>query len=137
MIMLSPEQVTLIDRVFESYLTEHHGGDINQLIANGHEQTHHTVVVNAMTLFEANMEVGDYFNAYPDDVLAIFDQVLQRKANDLLDNMSLKHNGQDSSKKMRHAFHARITGSKARKRKRTLADGRICARPDLNGNAHI
>ncbi|XP_028295488.1 DNA helicase MCM9 isoform X2 [Gouania willdenowi] len=110
MIMLSPEQVTLIDRVFESYLTEHHGGDINQLIANGHEQTHHTVVVNAMTLFEANMEVGDYFNAYPDDVLAIFDQVLQRKANDLLDNMSLKHNGQDSSKKMRHAFHARITG---------------------------
>lgn len=55
--MLSTEQEALIGRVFESYVTEHHHGDIYQLIADTKEETHHRVVVNAMTLFEANMEV--------------------------------------------------------------------------------
>lgn len=55
--LISPEQEALISRVFEAYLTEHHHGDILQLIADTNEETHHPVVVNAMTLFEANMEV--------------------------------------------------------------------------------
>ena len=55
--MISPEQEALIGRVFETYLTDHHHGDILQLIADTDEETHRPVVVNAMTLFEANMEV--------------------------------------------------------------------------------
>lgn len=55
--LISPEQEALIGRVFENYLTEHHHGDILQLFADTNEETHHPVVVNAMTLFEANMEV--------------------------------------------------------------------------------
>ncbi|KAM9339625.1 DNA helicase MCM9 [Symphorus nematophorus] len=101
--MLSPEQEALIGRVFERYLAEHHHGDILQLIADTDEETHHPVVVNAMTLFEANMEVGDYFNAYPNDVLAIFDKVLLRTAMELSENASPKH-------RMTHTPHARITG---------------------------
>lgn len=55
--MMSPEQDALIDRVFETYLKEHHRDDILQLFADTSEEKHHAIVVNAMTLFEANMEV--------------------------------------------------------------------------------
>ncbi|XP_047184353.1 DNA helicase MCM9 isoform X4 [Scophthalmus maximus] len=110
--LISPEQEALIGRVFETYLTEHHHGDILQLIAYASEETHQAVVVNAMTLFEANMEVGDYFNAYPNDVLAIFDKVLHRTAMDLSQDASPKHCGGQRTKeqRMRHTLHARITG---------------------------
>uniref|UniRef100_A0A8P4KL50 DNA helicase MCM9 n=1 Tax=Dicentrarchus labrax TaxID=13489 RepID=A0A8P4KL50_DICLA len=84
------KQEALIGRVFETYLTEHHHEHILQLVADTDEETHHPVVINAMTLFEANMEVGDYFNAYPNDVLAIFDKVLQRTAVELSENASPK-----------------------------------------------
>ena len=56
--LINSEQEALIGRVFETYLTEHHHGDILQLIADANEETHHPVVVNAMTLFESNMEVS-------------------------------------------------------------------------------
>ncbi|XP_045916789.1 DNA helicase MCM9 isoform X2 [Micropterus dolomieu] len=110
--LISPEQEALIGRVFETYLREHHHGDILQRIADTNEETHHPVVVNAMTLFEANMEVGDYFNAYPNDVLAIFDKVLHRTAVELSDSSSPKHYGGPRTKeqRMRHTIHARITG---------------------------
>lgn len=55
--LISPEQEALIGRVFETYLTEYHHGDILQLIVDTTEEIHRAVVVNAMTLFEANMEV--------------------------------------------------------------------------------
>lgn len=57
--LISPEQEALIDRVFETYLTDHHHNDILQLIeeTEENEDTHRPLVVNAMTLFEANMEV--------------------------------------------------------------------------------
>lgn len=57
--MMSPEQEALIGRVFEAYLTEHHHEDILRRVAECHDEgaQHHSVVVNAMTLFEANMEV--------------------------------------------------------------------------------
>lgn len=109
--LISPEQEALIGRVFEAYVTEHHHGDILQLIADTDDHGHHPVVINAMTLFEANMEVGDYFNAYPNDVLAIFDKVLNRTATELSQN-SPKHHGGPRTKeqRMKHTLHARITG---------------------------
>ena len=55
--LMSPEQEALIGRVFDSYLTEHHQEDIVQILEDTNEETHRAVVVNAMTLFEANMEV--------------------------------------------------------------------------------
>lgn len=55
---ISPEEKALIAQVFKTYLTEHHHEDILQLIGDeAAEETHHPVFVNAMTLFEASMEV--------------------------------------------------------------------------------
>lgn len=53
----NPSQEALISQVFETYLTDHHHGDIAQLLADTSEEAHRSVLVNAMTLFEANMEV--------------------------------------------------------------------------------
>ncbi|XP_078030228.1 DNA helicase MCM9 isoform X1 [Epinephelus lanceolatus] len=109
--LISPDQEALIGRVFETYLTEHHHEDILQLIADTNEETHRPVVVNAMTLFEANMEVGDYFNAYPNEVLAIFDKVLQRTAVELSKRSSPSQcGGQRPKERMTYTLHARITG---------------------------
>ncbi|XP_056261745.1 DNA helicase MCM9 isoform X2 [Seriola aureovittata] len=106
---INSEQEALIGRVFEAYLAEHHHGDILQLIEDTNEESHQPVVVNAMTLFEASMEVGDYFNAYPNDVLVIFDKVLHRTAMELSQTASP---GAQTTKeqKMRYTLHARITG---------------------------
>lgn len=57
--MISPEQEALIGQVFESYLTQHHQEDLLQLLADTREERHCPLPVNAMTLFEANMEVSD------------------------------------------------------------------------------
>lgn len=54
---ISSEQEALIGQVFEAYLSEHHSDDILQVIEDDNEETHQPVVVNAMTLFEENMEV--------------------------------------------------------------------------------
>ncbi|XP_034756409.1 DNA helicase MCM9 isoform X2 [Etheostoma cragini] len=111
--LISPDQEALIGRVFEAYLTEYHHGDILHLIEDTTEETHRPVVVNAMTLFEANMEVGDYFNAYPNEVLAIFDKVLHRKGLELSESGSPKHYGEKEERtkeRMRRTLHVRITG---------------------------
>lgn len=56
--LISQEEKALIAQVFKTYLTEHHHEDILQLIGDEtNEETHHPVFVNAMTLFEASMEV--------------------------------------------------------------------------------
>ncbi|XP_053192724.1 DNA helicase MCM9 [Scomber japonicus] len=110
---ISKEQEALIGWAFETYVKEHHHDDINQLIADPLDTTHQPVVVNAMTLFEANMEVGDYFNAFPDNVLAIFDKVLHKIATELSENASPPtHRGGQRTKELRMklTLHARITG---------------------------
>ena len=56
---INPTQKDLIAQVFEAYVAEHHRGDILDVVPDACEDTHHPVVVNAMTLFEANMEVGE------------------------------------------------------------------------------
>lgn len=104
--MISPEQEALLGQVFESYLTQHHQEDMLQLLAETSEETHRPVSVNAMTLFEANMEVADYLNAYPSDVLTIFDKVLRRTALKFSEKAFPKESNQD----MRCFPHTRITG---------------------------
>ncbi|XP_038126455.1 DNA helicase MCM9 [Cyprinodon tularosa] len=106
--LINPEEEALIGRVFETYLAEHHQDELLQLLTDINEDSHRSVVVNAMTLFEANMEVGDYFNAYPEDVLAVFDEVLQKKALELADDASLKDRRPGS--RQRQIYHTRITG---------------------------
>ncbi|RVE55868.1 hypothetical protein OJAV_G00230590 [Oryzias javanicus] len=109
---MTPQQEALICRVFDAYLSKHHHDDILLLVDDDGDETHHPVVVNAMTLFEVNMEVGDFFNMFPDKVLAMFDEVLQKKAVQISEDTSSGHKrGQKSGEsRLRRTLHARITG---------------------------
>lgn len=103
--VLSAEQVNLIGQVFESYVLEHHRDDILGILRELDDEAHYPVVVDALTLFETNMEVGEYFNAFPSEVLTIFDSALRRAALAVLQadtvptQLSAKHN-----------LHARVSG---------------------------
>ncbi|KAG7316378.1 hypothetical protein KOW79_019919 [Hemibagrus wyckioides] len=77
---LNSEQTALAGLMFQSYVTEHHRNDILQILQEADEDAHYSLVVNAMTLFEANMEVGEYFNACPSQVLHVFDEALHAAA---------------------------------------------------------
>ncbi|NXB54654.1 MCM9 helicase, partial [Leucopsar rothschildi] len=68
---LSADQVSLIGQVFESYVLEHHRDEILAILREADDQAHYPVVVDALTLFETNMEIGEYFNAFPSEVLPL------------------------------------------------------------------
>ncbi|XP_030628078.1 DNA helicase MCM9 [Chanos chanos] len=102
---LSAEQISLISLVFEAYVSEHHRSDILQILQDPGEECHYSVVINAMSLFEANMEVGEYFNAFPSEVLAVFDTALQGAALAICDTTSVHGNY-----RMKPNLHARISG---------------------------
>ncbi|XP_062428598.1 DNA helicase MCM9 [Rhea pennata] len=102
---LGADRVALIGQVFESYVLEHHKDDILHILKEGDDEAHYPVVVDALTLFETNMEVGEYFNAFPGEVLPVFDGALRRAAVTALQaapeapRLSVKPN-----------LHARISG---------------------------
>ncbi|NWH77872.1 MCM9 helicase, partial [Piaya cayana] len=102
---LSAEQVGLVGQVFESYVLEHHREEILGILSEPDAEAHYPVVVDALTLFETNMEIGEYFNAFPSEVLTVFDSALRRAALATLQaathpaGLSLKQN-----------LHARVSG---------------------------
>ncbi|XP_062323591.1 DNA helicase MCM9 [Osmerus eperlanus] len=104
--LLNSEQEALVGQVFEAYVTEHHRSEVLEILQQPDVDAHYPVVVNAMTLFEANMEVGDYFNASPSEVLTIFDNALHRAA----DTLTSESSSQCGGHKVKHNLHARITG---------------------------
>lgn len=65
-----------------------------------------------MGLFICLWQVADYFNAFPSDVLAIFDEVLHRTGMELLEKPFPESSGGNKTKcdRMRHTLHTRITG---------------------------
>ncbi|KAK2864296.1 hypothetical protein Q7C36_003450 [Tachysurus vachellii] len=102
---LNSEQTALAGLVFESYVTEHHRNDILQILQEPDEDAHYSLVVNAMTLFEANMEVGEYFNACPHQVLHVFDEALHAAVLSISRSEPLQ-----SSLKLKHNLHVRVSG---------------------------
>nr|XP_045014044.1 DNA helicase MCM9 isoform X2 [Jaculus jaculus] len=99
------DQVTLVGQVFESYVSEHHRNDILLILKERDEDAHYPIVINAMTLFETNMEIGEYFTVFPNEVLTVFDSALRRSALTILQSLSQP---QDFS--MKQNLHARISG---------------------------
>lgn len=102
---LNSEQVALTGLMFESYVTEHHRNDILQILQEPDEDAHYSLVVNAMTLFEANMEVGEYFNAFPSQVLPIFDNGLHAAALAISQSEPLQ-----SMLRLKRNLHVRVSG---------------------------
>ncbi|KAM9154414.1 DNA helicase MCM9 isoform 1-T1 [Pangshura tecta] len=103
--LLNADQVNLIGQVFESYVLEHHRNDILHILRERDDEGHYPVIVDALTLFETNMEIGEYFNAFPNEVLPIFDSALRRAAMTALQSASQTH---DFS--IKQNLHARISG---------------------------
>ncbi|NXI43120.1 MCM9 helicase, partial [Galbula dea] len=102
---LSVEQVNLIGQVFESYVLEHHRDDILGILREADEQAHYRVVVDALTLFETNMEIWEYFNAFPSEVLPVLDSALCRAA------LTVLQAAEDAPcLSMKHNLHARVSG---------------------------
>ncbi|XP_074436960.1 DNA helicase MCM9 isoform X1 [Larus michahellis] len=106
--VLSADQVNLIGQVFESYLLEHHRDDILGILREADEEAHYPIVVDALTLFEANMEIGEYFNAFPSEVLPIFDSALRRAALAALQAATTTADPPQLSVKQN--LHARVSG---------------------------
>uniref|UniRef100_A0ABI7XP09 DNA helicase MCM9 n=1 Tax=Felis catus TaxID=9685 RepID=A0ABI7XP09_FELCA len=102
---MNSDQVALVGQVFESYISEYHKNDILLILKERDEDAHYPVVVNAMTLFETNMEIGEYFNTFPNEVLTVFDSALRRSALTILQSLS-----QPEGASMKQNLHARISG---------------------------
>ncbi|XP_002747067.4 DNA helicase MCM9 isoform X1 [Callithrix jacchus] len=102
---MNSDQVTLVGQVFESYVSEYHKNDILLILKERDEDAHYPVVVNAMTLFETNMEIGEYFNMFPNEVLTVFDSALRRSAFTILQSLS-----QPEGVSMKQNLHTRISG---------------------------
>uniref|UniRef100_A0A672Q3G4 DNA helicase MCM9 n=1 Tax=Sinocyclocheilus grahami TaxID=75366 RepID=A0A672Q3G4_SINGR len=98
--------VSFIGLAFETYVMEHHKNDILQIFQEASEDAHYPVVVNAMTLFEDNMEVGECFNAFPSQVLPVFDNALHRVAQ----TISRSSSSPQERFKLKHNLHVRISG---------------------------
>ncbi|NWR90560.1 MCM9 helicase, partial [Furnarius figulus] len=78
--VLSAGQVALLGQLFESYALEHHRHDLLRILRQPDGQAHYPVVVDALTLFEASMEIGEFFTACPAEVLPVLDSALRRAA---------------------------------------------------------
>ncbi|OBS79747.1 hypothetical protein A6R68_22053, partial [Neotoma lepida] len=102
---MNSDQVTLVGQVFESYVSEYHKSDILLILKEGDEDAHYPVVVNAMTLFETNMEIGEYFTVFPNEVLTVFDSALRRAALTILQSLP-----EPEGFSMKQNLHARISG---------------------------
>ncbi|KAM8790218.1 DNA helicase MCM9 isoform 1-T1 [Rhynchonycteris naso] len=102
---MNSDQIALIGQVFESYASEYHKNDILLILKERDEDAHYPVVVNAMTLFETNMEIGEYFNAFPNEVLTVFDSALRRSALTIQQSLS-----QPEDVSMKQNLHVRISG---------------------------
>ncbi|NXU75015.1 MCM9 helicase, partial [Oreotrochilus melanogaster] len=103
--VLSADQVNLIGQVFESYVLEHHRDDILGILREADDEGHYPVVVDALTLFETNMEIGEYFNAFPGEVLPVFDSALRRAA-----LAALQDTTDPGQLSVKQNLHARISG---------------------------
>ncbi|XP_035296238.1 DNA helicase MCM9 isoform X2 [Cricetulus griseus] len=102
---MNSDQVALVGQVFESYVSEYHKNDILLILKERDEDAHYPVVVNAMTLFETNMEIGEYFTVFPNEVLTVFDSALRRSALTILQSLP-----EPEGFSMKQNLHARISG---------------------------
>ncbi|CAO2628103.1 DNA helicase MCM9 [Lemmus lemmus] len=102
---MNSDQVTMVGQVFESYVSEYHKNDILLILKEKDEDAHYPVVVNAMTLFETNMEIGEYFTVFPNEVLTVFDSALRRSALTILQFLP-----EPEGFSMKQNLHARISG---------------------------
>ena len=66
--------------VFQAFLEEHHRDDIISVLLADDPSAQHSVVVNALELFDSNIEVSQKLLAEPNKMLPLFDGALAQAA---------------------------------------------------------
>ena len=66
--------------VFQAFLEEHHHDDIARILLAEDLSEQYTVVVNALELFDSNIEVSQKLLAEPNKMLPLFDGALAQAA---------------------------------------------------------
>ncbi|XP_072135324.1 DNA helicase MCM9 [Mobula birostris] len=102
---LNSEQVALIGQVFESYVVEFHKNDIIHVLQKPDQSAHYPITVNALSLFEISMEIGEYLSAFPNELFPIFDNALHRAAVTVLQSHAEPH-----GLVTKQNLHVRISG---------------------------
>ncbi|XP_059837216.1 DNA helicase MCM9 [Hypanus sabinus] len=102
---LNSEQVALIGQVFESYVVEFHKIDIIHVLEKPDQGAHYPITVNALSLFEISMEIGEYLSAFPNELFPVFDNALHRAAMTVLQSHAEPH-----GLVMKQNLHVRISG---------------------------
>lgn len=118
---LNSEQAALAGLIFQTYVMEHHRTDVLQILQEPDEDAHYSLVVNAMNLFEANMEVGEYFNAFPSRVLHVFDEALQAAALAVS-----RSEAPQSSFRLKRNLHVRVSGKATKCTDRGTPENGLC-----------
>lgn len=96
-----------VPSLLRAYVMEYHRSELVQILQESDTTDHYAVTINALTLFESNVMLGDLLFSQPSRMLLLFDEALQTAARDILEstsdselvNLSLKRN-----------IHARVTG---------------------------
>ncbi|XP_071501426.1 uncharacterized protein [Diadema antillarum] len=91
--------------IFESYIREQHRGDLEGILLKEDDCEHYSVEIDAMTLFETNMEVSDHILSSPLMTLPLLDIALSRVAMEVYRNHPDKHN-----MSMKTNIHGRLIG---------------------------
>lgn len=66
--------------VFQAFLEEHHRDDISRVLHADDPSDQYCVVVNALELFDSNIEVSQKILAEPNKMLPLFDAALAQAA---------------------------------------------------------
>ncbi|NWI21761.1 MCM9 helicase, partial [Crypturellus soui] len=73
-------QVARLGQAFEAYVLQQHRGELLRILGARDAAAHYGLVVDAVRLFEASMELGEWLSAAPGLVLPVLDGALRRAA---------------------------------------------------------
>ncbi|XP_071789182.1 uncharacterized protein [Asterias amurensis] len=91
--------------IFQSYVIDQHRDDLVEILLQEDDGTHYPVIIDAMTLFESNMDLSDLVLNHPEHTLSAFNTGLRRAVMSLYRNHTQKE-----EMTLKVNLHARVTG---------------------------
>ncbi|XP_038046169.1 DNA helicase MCM9-like [Patiria miniata] len=91
--------------ILQSYVTEQHRDDLIDILLQEDDGTHFPIIIDAMTLFESNMDLSDLVLNNPVHTLSAFNAALRRAAMAIY-----RDHPQKEEMTTKINLHARVTG---------------------------
>ncbi|XP_022099794.1 DNA helicase MCM9-like [Acanthaster planci] len=91
--------------ILQSYVTEQHRDGLINVLLQEDDGTHFPIIIDAMTLFESNMDLSDLVLNNPVHTLSVFNAALRRAAMAIY-----REHPQKEEMTMKMNLHARVTG---------------------------